>query len=54
MSRLKQVRAMLVVVVQNDFCEGGSLAVAGGAATSAAITDFLAGARRAVRGPIRD
>jgi nicotinamidase/pyrazinamidase len=42
MSRLQQVRALLVVDVQNDFCEGGSLAVAGGAATAAAITDFLA------------
>jgi nicotinamidase/pyrazinamidase len=41
MSRLQQVRALLVVDVQNDFCEGGSLAVAGGAATAAAITDFL-------------
>ena len=37
-------RALLVVDVQNDFCEGGSLAVAGGAATAAAITDFLASA----------
>ena len=32
----------MVVDVQNDFCEGGSLAVAGGAAVAAAITDFLA------------
>jgi len=36
------VRALLVVDVQNDFCEGGSLAVAGGAAAASAITDFLA------------
>jgi nicotinamidase/pyrazinamidase len=35
-------RALLIVDVQNDFCEGGSLAVAGGAAAAAAITDFLA------------
>lgn len=35
-------RALLVVDVQRDFCEGGSLAVAGGAATAAAITDYLA------------
>jgi nicotinamidase/pyrazinamidase len=35
------VRALLVVDVQNDFCEGGSLAVAGGAAAAAAITSFL-------------
>jgi nicotinamidase/pyrazinamidase len=35
-------RALLIVDVQNDFCEGGSLAVAGGAAVAAAITRFLA------------
>jgi len=34
-------RALLVVDVQNDFCEGGSLAVAGGAAVAAAITSYL-------------
>ena len=34
-------RALLVVDVQNDFCEGGSLAVAGGAAVAAGITEFL-------------
>ncbi len=33
--------ALLVVDVQNDFCEGGSLAVNGGAAVAAAITDHL-------------
>ncbi|MGI9007005.1 MAG: isochorismatase family protein [Streptosporangiaceae bacterium] len=38
-----QVRVLLVVDVQRDFCEGGSLAVAGGAATAAAITRYLAG-----------
>ncbi len=37
------VRALLIVDVQNDFCEGGSLAVAGGAAVAAAISEFLAG-----------
>jgi nicotinamidase/pyrazinamidase len=37
-----RVRALLVVDVQNDFCEGGSLAVAGGSAAAAMITDFLA------------
>ncbi|HYK31090.1 MAG TPA: isochorismatase family protein [Streptosporangiaceae bacterium] len=37
-----RVRALLVVDVQNDFCEGGSLAVAGGSAAASAITDFLA------------
>lgn len=36
------VRALVIVDVQNDFCEGGSLAVAGGAATAAAISRFLA------------
>jgi len=35
--------ALIVVDVQNDFCEGGSLAVAGGAATAAAISDLLGG-----------
>jgi nicotinamidase/pyrazinamidase len=35
-------RALLIVDVQNDFCEGGSLAVAGGAGVAAAITDYLA------------
>ncbi|MFL6136416.1 MAG: isochorismatase family protein [Frankiaceae bacterium] len=34
-------RALLVVDVQNDFCEGGSLAVAGGAAVAGAITRHL-------------
>jgi nicotinamidase/pyrazinamidase len=31
-------RALIVVDVQNDFCEGGSLAVSGGAAVAAAIS----------------
>lgn len=35
--------ALIVVDVQNDFCEGGSLAVAGGAATAGRISDLLAG-----------
>lgn len=35
------MRALLIVDVQNDFCEGGSLAVAGGAAVAQKITDFL-------------
>ncbi|WP_054248375.1 isochorismatase family protein, partial [Rhodococcus opacus] len=35
-------RALLVVDVQNDFCEGGSLAVDGGSAVAAAISRFLA------------
>jgi nicotinamidase/pyrazinamidase len=37
------MRALIIVDVQNDFCEGGSLAVAGGAAVAGAITDHLAG-----------
>jgi nicotinamidase/pyrazinamidase len=36
------VRALVIVDVQNDFCEGGSLAVAGGAAVARAISDYLA------------
>lgn len=35
-------RALLVVDVQNDFCEGGSLAVGGGAAVAADISALLA------------
>jgi nicotinamidase/pyrazinamidase len=34
--------ALIVVDVQRDFCEGGSLAVAGGAAVARAISDFMA------------
>lgn len=34
-------RALIVVDVQNDFCEGGSLAVGGGADVAAAITDLI-------------
>jgi nicotinamidase/pyrazinamidase len=34
-------RALLVVDVQNDFCEGGSLAVAGGATVARTISDRL-------------
>jgi nicotinamidase/pyrazinamidase len=37
------VRALIIVDVQKDFCEGGSLAVAGGAALAPAINDYLAG-----------
>jgi nicotinamidase/pyrazinamidase len=37
------MRALIIVDVQNDFCEGGSLAVAGGAAVARAISDQLAG-----------
>lgn len=38
------MRALVIVDVQNDFCEGGSLAVAGGAALAGAISSRLAGA----------
>ncbi|MEZ2389235.1 isochorismatase family protein [bacterium RCC_150] len=34
-------RALIIVDVQNDFCEGGSLAVQGGAATAAAISEYV-------------
>lgn len=34
-------RALIVVDVQNDFCEGGSLAVAGGTAVAEAITAHI-------------
>ncbi|WP_244203816.1 isochorismatase family protein, partial [Streptomyces albovinaceus] len=42
-------RALIVVDVQNDFCEGGSLAVAGGADVAAAITDLIGDAQPAYR-----
>ncbi|MFE0421693.1 isochorismatase family protein [Streptomyces sp. NPDC058953] len=42
-------RALIVVDVQNDFCEGGSLAVAGGAGVAAAITDLIGASTPAYR-----
>jgi nicotinamidase/pyrazinamidase len=33
---------LIIVDVQNDFCAGGSLAVAGGAAVASALNDYLA------------
>lgn len=36
-------RALIIVDVQNDFCEGGSLPVSGGAAAAAAISKYVAG-----------
>lgn len=36
------MRALVIVDVQNDFCEGGSLAVAGGTAVARALTAYLA------------
>jgi nicotinamidase/pyrazinamidase len=42
------MRALIVVDVQKDFCEGGSLAVEGGAAVARSLTELLADpARRA-------
>ncbi len=38
-------RALIVVDVQNDFCEGGTLAVAGGAAVAAGIAEYVAARR---------
>jgi nicotinamidase/pyrazinamidase len=35
-------RVLVIVDVQNDFCEGGSLAVAGGAEVARAISGYLA------------
>ncbi len=40
---VERVRALIVVDVQKDFCEGGSLAVTGGAALAPAINDHVAG-----------
>ncbi|GAC1616492.1 MAG: isochorismatase family protein [Candidatus Dormibacteraceae bacterium] len=34
-------KALVIVDVQNDFCEGGSLAVAGGSAVARGLTEFL-------------
>ena len=42
-------RALIVVDVQNDFCEGGSLAVSGGADVAAAVTDLIAAASAGYR-----
>ena len=36
------MRALIIVDVQNDFCEGGSLAVAGGADVARAVSRHLA------------
>ncbi|MGA5465999.1 isochorismatase family protein [Mycobacterium sp. NPDC050041] len=35
------MRALIIVDVQNDFCEGGSLAVEGGGAVARGITELL-------------
>ncbi|MFG2002002.1 isochorismatase family protein [Spirillospora sp. NPDC048911] len=38
-------KALIIVDVQNDFCEGGSLAVGGGAGVAAAISEYVTGHR---------
>jgi nicotinamidase/pyrazinamidase len=38
-------KALIIVDVQNDFCEGGSLAVGGGAAVAGAISGYVAANR---------
>ncbi len=43
-------KALVVVDVQNDFCEGGSLAVAGGAAVAAAVSAHIRTGGRDGRG----
>jgi nicotinamidase/pyrazinamidase len=40
------MRALLIVDVQNDFCEGGSLEVVGGQSVARAISEFLATPRK--------
>jgi nicotinamidase/pyrazinamidase len=47
-------KALIIVDVQNDFCEGGSLAVAGGAAVAAGISALLATADYAAVAATRD
>jgi nicotinamidase/pyrazinamidase len=39
--RAPERRALVIVDVQNDFCEGGSLAVAGGAGVAGAVSDHV-------------
>jgi nicotinamidase/pyrazinamidase len=39
-------RALIIVDVQNDFCEGGSLPVSGGAEVAAAISSYVAAHRQ--------
>jgi nicotinamidase/pyrazinamidase len=40
---VEPVRALIIVDVQYDFCEGGSVPVTGGMALASAINDYLAG-----------
>ncbi|WP_082947807.1 pyrazinamidase PncA [Mycobacterium sp. E2479] len=39
------MRALIIVDVQNDFCEGGSVPTARGAAVASAINEYLSGDR---------
>lgn len=41
--RVEPVRALIIVDVQNDFCEGGSVPTARGAAVAPAINEYLSG-----------
>lgn len=41
--RVERVRALIIVDVQNDFCVGGSVPTACGAAVAPAINDYLSG-----------
>lgn len=41
--RVERVRALIIVDVQNDFCEGGSVPTTGGAAVAPAINEYLSG-----------
>jgi nicotinamidase/pyrazinamidase len=47
-------KALVVVDVQNDFCEGGSLAVTGGASVAAGISTLLATAEYSLVVATRD
>ncbi|MGY1898619.1 isochorismatase family protein [Nocardia gipuzkoensis] len=47
-------RALIIVDVQNDFCEGGAVAVAGGAALAERISEYLRGADYAAITATRD
>ena len=42
MTLVRNSRALIVVDVQNDFCEGGSLAVTGGAKVASDIAEIIA------------
>jgi nicotinamidase/pyrazinamidase len=43
------VRALIIVDVQNDFCEGGSLAVSGGSEVARAVSRYLAAGESAAQ-----